>query len=123
MGQIQSSLNQLFLSSVGAIGGVAYGLKGGFNKPKAPNADTTPQPQVETTSGMGNIAKIGRNYSQTGSRSYGAAAKAVMSGNDAIAQKASARFITPEERIAQIKAATGLSVIAPKTEEKKGGSK
>ena len=121
MGMIQSSLNQLFLSGVGAVGGVAYGIKGAI-KPKAPTKEASPQPQAETTSSMGNIAKIGRNYSQTGSRSYGAAAKAVMSGNDAIAQKASAKFMTPEERIAQIKAATGLSVIAPKTEEKKGGS-
>jgi hypothetical protein len=39
-----------------------------------------------------------------------------------IAQKASARFISPEERIAQIKAATGTTFAAPQTKEK-GGSK
>ena len=119
MGTIQSSLNQLVLSSIGAVGGLAYGFKGAF-KAKAPKVDNAVLPTAETTSGMGNIAKVGRDYSRTGMRSYMAAAKAVDSGNDAIAQKARAKYKTPEERIAQIKAATGLSV-SPKTKNK-GGS-
>lgn len=121
MGTIQSSLNALTMSAIGAIGGVAYGFKGAFKEPKVPQAQGE-QPKAETTSGMGNIAKVGRDYSRAGMRSYTAAAKAVQSGNDMIAQKASARFISPEERIAQIKAATGTTFAAPQTKEK-GGSK
>jgi hypothetical protein len=119
MGTIQSSLNQLFLSSLGAVSGVAYGLKGGFLKPKAPETEKVEKPKAETTSGMGNIAKIGKDRSRTGSRSYMAAAKAVDSGNDLIAQKARAKFIPIEDRLAMIKEASSLSVI----QDKKGGSK
>ena len=100
MGKIQSSLNQLTLSAFGAIGGIAYGFKGGFNKPQAPKPEAE-KPKVETTSGMGNIAKIGRDYSRTNFRSYVAAAEAVFSGNDAIAQKA--RSLNPvETRLEQV---------------------
>ena len=103
MGQIQSSLNQLTLSAIGAIGGLAYGFKGGFKKPQAP-AEKQPnveQPKAETTPAMGNVAKIGRDYSRTNFRSYFAAAQAVDSGNDAIAQKA--RSLNPiENRLKQI---------------------
>ena len=117
MGTIQSSLNQLFLSSLGAISGVAYGFKGAFKEPKAKAQGEAPQ--AETTSGMGNIAKIGRDRSRTRSRSYMAAAKAVDSGNDLIAQKARAKFIPIEDRLAMIKEASSLSII----QDKKGGSK
>lgn len=116
MGPIQSSLNQLTLSALGAIGGLAYGFKGGFKSPKAPKAQVE-SPKAETTSAMGNVAKIGRDYSRTGMRSYGAAASALASGNDMIAQKARAKYKTPEERIAQIKAATGFSVSAPQSKK------
>ena len=37
---------------------------------------------------MGNIAKVGKNYSNKNIRSYQAAAKAVDNANDAILQKA-----------------------------------
>lgn len=111
MGMIQSSLNHLILSAigtVGSIGGVAYGFKKDLEKPKAPAEEQTTvekpkteQPKAETTSGMGNIAKIGRDYSRTNFRSYFAAAQAVDSGNDAIAQKA--RSQNPiETRLKQI---------------------
>lgn len=104
MGPIQSSLNQLTLSAIGAIGGLSYGFKGAFKKPKAPQPETPKseeQPKVETTSGMGNIAKIGRDYSRTNFRSYYAAAQAVDSGNDAIAQKA--RSLNPvKTRLEQV---------------------
>lgn len=121
MGTIQSSLNQLTLSAIGAIGGVAYGFKGGFKKPQAPKPQTE-KPKVETTSGMGNIVKIGKDYSRKGSRSYMAAVKAVYSGNDMIAQKARAKFVPLAERLALAKKATNLSVL-PEKKEKKGGSK
>jgi len=87
MGPIQSSFNQLTLSALGAVGGLAHGFKGGFNKP----AKAQPQeqlPQSEVSSGMGNIAKVGKNYSNKNIRSYQAAVKAVDNANDAILQKA-----------------------------------
>ena len=120
MGPIQASLNQLTLSALGALGGAGYAFKSGFKKPEAPKPEVK-KPEAETSSGMGNIAKVGRDYSRRNLRAYDAAARAVDSVNDAILQKATAKF-SPEERIAQIKAATGTSFAAPKTKEK-GGSK
>ena len=122
MGLIQSSLNNLVLSSIGAVGALGYGLKGAF-KTKKPQA-SQPQgenPKVETTSGMGNIVKIGRDYSRKGSRSYMAAVKAVYSGNDMIAQKARATF-TPAADLkdARMRAALSLSVANSLKKEKKG---
>lgn len=86
MGPIQTSFNQLTLSALGAVGGLAHGFKGAFDKP----AKTKPQanPKTEVSSGMGNIAKVGKNYSNKNIRSYQAAAKAVDNANDAILQKA-----------------------------------
>lgn len=124
MGPIQTSLNQLTLSALGAVGGVAYAFKGALKKPQAvAKPEAKEQLKAETTSGMGNIAKVGRDYSRKGYRSYLAAANAVDAGNDMISQKARAKFKTPEERIAQIKAATGMSFTSPDTKDKKGGSK
>ena len=120
MGMIQSSLNQLSLSALSLAAAGAKGLDS-LKKPALPKA--VEQPKVETTSNMGNIAKIGRDYSRKGFRSYLAAAHAVDSGNDMIRQKASTKFLTPEERIAQIQAASSMSFTAPKTQEKKGGKK
>ena len=117
MGPIQSSLNNLTLSAIGAVSAFGYGLKGAFKakKPKANN------PKVETTSGMGNIVKIGRDYSKTGMKSYIAAAKAVDSGNDAIAQKARATFTPAADlREARMRAAMSLSVANSIKKEKKG---
>lgn len=120
MGPIQSSLNQLTLSAIGAIGGVAYGFKGGFRKPVKPKAEQPEeQPKAETSSSMGNIAKIGRNYGNRGLRSYQAAALAVESGNDAIVQKATKKDVIAR-RLEQVKAATSLSV---KEDKEEGGSK
>lgn len=93
MGPIQASLNQLTLSTLGAIGGVAHGIKGTFAKPKAPATQKQgAQPTAETESSMGNIAKIGKNYSMQNIKSYEAAARSVESGNDAIRAKAKAHF-------------------------------
>ena len=117
MGPIQASLNQLTLSVIGAVGGVAHGVKGTFAKPKKP-APEAKQPKAETTSAMGNIAKVGRNYSNTGLRSYMAAAKSVESGNDAIAQKARSHYKPITTRLEQLRAASSLSI-----NEEKGGSK
>ena len=116
MGPIQASLNQLTLSAIGAVGGLAHGLKGSFKKPQAPKSE---QPQAETQSGMGNIAKVGKDYSRTNLRAYSAAAKSVDSANDAIKQKATSRLSPIASRLEQIKAATSLSV----ADDTKGGSK
>ena len=128
MGSIQASLNQLVLSTIGAVGGVAHGVKGTFNKPVKPAAAAeqpkteqpkTEQPKAETTSGMGNIAKVGKNKSRTHIGAYEAAARAVYSGNDAISQKAVSKYNPISMRLEQLKAASSLRV----SEEKKGGSK
>ena len=123
MGSIQASLNQLVLSTIGAVGGVAHGVKGTFNKPVKPASEAeqpkAEQPKAETTSGMGNIAKVGKNKSRTHIGAYEAAARAVYSGNDAISQKAVSKYNPISMRLEQLKAASSLRV----SEEKKGGSK
>ena len=118
MGPIQGSLNQLVLSTIGAVAGVSHGIGGTFVKPKAPKAQRDkPDPETQTQSGMGNIAKIGRDYSRSNLRAYTAAARAVDYANDVILQKANARF-SAKDRLKQIKDASSLS-----TKEEKGGSK
>ena len=86
MGPIQSSFNQLTLSALAAVGGLAHGFKGSFSKPT--KAKPEANPKTEVSSGMGNIAKVGRNYSNKNIRSYQAATIAVGNANDAILQKA-----------------------------------
>lgn len=118
MGPIQASLNQLNLSVLGAVGGLAHGISGTFAKPIKAGKGQSPAAKSETTSGMGNIAKIGRNYANKGLRSYEAAAKSVEAGNDAIVQKARSKYNPVANRLEQIKAASSLSVT-----DDKGGSK
>ena len=91
MGPIQSSLNQLSLGILGTAAGFAKGLKSAVKKPEVKE---TSKPDTEVSSGMGNIAKIGR---VAGYRRYMAGA-AALSGNDMIAQKARASFKPLEER-------------------------
>ena len=90
MGPIQASLNQLSLSVLGATAGLTKGLKSAVKKPEVKGVS----PKTEVSSGMGNIAKIGR---VAGYRRYMAGA-AALSGNDMIAQKARASFKSLEER-------------------------
>ena len=104
MGPIQASLNQLTLSTIGAIGGLAHGIKGTFSKPQAPKAEQ-PKPKVETQSSMGNIAKIGRNYSRANIRSYEAAARSVESANDLILSKAKSHFDPIKARLEEVNTA------------------
>lgn len=118
MGPIQASLNQLSLSVLGAVGGLAHGIKGTFAKPEAPKAEKQPAEKAETSSGMGNIVKVGRDYSRTNLRAYSAAAKAVDSANDAILQKASSKYSPVKTRLERLREATSLSVA-----DMKGGSK
>ncbi len=80
MGPIQSSLNQLTLGFLGAVGGLAKGLKGGFNQPKSEEAKVEPA-QAET----GKKAKFAY---QTPKTSEYASFAAQSSGNDMIRQKA-----------------------------------
>ena len=117
MGPIQASLNQLTLSVLGAAGGLAHGIKGTFAKPQTPKAKQ-PEPKVETTSGMGNIVKVGRDYSRKNLRSYAAAARSVESANDAIQQKATSYYSPVRTRLEQLREATSLTVA-----DTKGGSK
>ena len=88
MGPIQSSINQLSLGILGTAAGLTRGFKSAGKKSNVKSPSPESQPQTEVSSGMGNIAKIGRDYSRTNIKSYMAAAKSIESGNDAIAQKA-----------------------------------
>ena len=97
MGMIQSSLNQLTLSVLGAGAGLVRGLKSAV---KNPNAPTGPQPNSEVTPSMGNNVKIDR---VPGYRRY-MAGTAALSGNDMIAQKARATFKPLAERLKTMEA-------------------
>ena len=97
MGPIQSSLNQLSLGILGTAAGFTKGLKSAVKKPEVKE---TSQPDTEVSSGMGNIAKIGR---VAGYRRY-MAGTAALSGNDMIAQKARATFKPLDERLKTLEA-------------------
>ena len=101
MGPIQASLNQLSLSVLGTAAGLTKGLKSAVKKPEVKGAS----PKTEVSSGMGNIAKIGR---VAGYRRYMAGA-AALSGNDMIAQKARASFKPLEERKKALAALTDFT--------------
>ena len=104
MGPIQSSLNNLTLSAIGAIGGLAYGLKGAF-KAKKPQADTKEYTTQQRSKMNG----------------FKAAQKATVYGNDAIYQKARATFTPAADlREARMRAAMSLSVANSTKKEKKG---
>lgn len=126
METIQSSLNQLSLSLIGAVGGISHGVKGTFIKPQAPKTEPQTQPQAqpqtqpraETQSGMGNIVKIGRNYGRTNIRSYEAASRAVYSGNEAIMSKATSHFDPITARLEEINKAV-KSFVETEKEDKK----
>ena len=118
MGPIQASLNQLTLSAIGAVGGLAHGLSKGIlpqAKVAQPKAE---QPKVETQSGMGNIAKIGRNYGNTNMRSYEAAIRSVYSGNEAIMSKATSHFDPITARLEEVNKAV-KSFVETEKEDKK----
>ena len=83
MGPIQSSLNQLTLSALGAIAGVAKGVKGGFQQPKAPGepAESKPLPAAKVS----DYAVMGESKYTVGTdieKSAIMANIAGMSGND-----------------------------------------
>lgn len=91
---IQASLNQLTGTFWRGIAAFGTGVKA-LSKYNGKNLPQASQPKkevknvnVETTSGMGNIVKIGKNPQMTHFNSYLAAAKAIESANDAIQQKA-----------------------------------
>lgn len=116
MGLIQSSLNQLTLSSFGALAGLAQGFKGAFKKPEIPQPEATkmPKEKTEIKGKMGLTPKIGRNKGVKNIRSYKAAVSAINSANDSILQKSYSMNII-QKRLDEIKAATNIST--------KGGSK
>ena len=103
MGPIQSSLNQLTLSLIGAVAGIGKGFKGGFNKPEAPEEKKTvvQGPKSETAKATKKQEAVAPHI---GKRSYNkyasgiAANVAAFSGMDMIQQKARARFRSAEER-------------------------
>lgn len=106
MGPIQSSLNQLTLSALGAIAGVAKGVKGGFEKPKAPGepaqAESKPLPGAKPS----DYAVIGESKYTVGSPLEKAAIMsdvAGMSGNDMIKQKYRASSRRVQDRLALIR--------------------
>ena len=96
MGPIQSSLNQLTLGLLGAVAGVAKGVKGGFEEPKAPG-----QPKVKPAK-----AETGKKATyalQTPKTSEYATYSALQSGNDMIKQKARASSRTFNKRLSMIR--------------------
>ena len=105
MGPIQSSLNQLTLSALGAIAGVAKGVKGGFEKPKAPGVpaqESKPLPAAKVS----DYAVQGEATYTVGSsleKSALMANIAGMSGNDVIQQKHRASANKVKERLASIR--------------------
>lgn len=106
MGPIQSSLNNLTLSAIGAVGAFGYGLKGAFKakKPQATKEYTTQQTQERSKM-----------------NGFKAAKKATVYGNDAIYQKARATFTPAADlREARMRAAMSLSVANSINKEKKG---
>lgn len=117
MGPIQSSLNQLFLSAFGAAGSLAYGFKGKVKKPEVKESESKKR-NTEVESGMGNIVKIGRNYSNQNIRSYEAAARSVDSGNEEINSKAKSHFDPIKTRLEEVNKAIA-SFVSKEKEDKK----
>lgn len=107
MGPIQASLNQLSLTALGTIAALQHTFKGGFKK--EPQVQQQKQPEAQTKSGMGNIAKVGRDYSRTNLRAYAAAAKSIDSANDVILEKSTSRTFSVGDRLAQLRAASSLT--------------
>ena len=112
MGPIQSSLNRLVLTAIGTLAGGMKLAQGGEQeaeeKPQAQKekeSQKQPAQKSETKSGMGNIAKIGRNYSRSNIRSYEAAARSVEAGNEEIDSKAKSHFSPITARLEEVNAA------------------
>ena len=106
MGPIQSSLNQLTLSALGAIAATAKGLKGGFNVPKAPGEPAKANVQLPAGTTPQTYAVQGEQTYTVGSsqdKSAVAELAAYNSGNDAIKQKARSSSRSIKERLAQIR--------------------
>ena len=105
MGPIQSSLNQLTLSAIGAVAGLARGFKG----PKAENTkDTKPEaPKSETgevitkPENMGTAAKL-KGVSPKGNRKFKAEEVAALSGNALIFEKARLGSFSVSSRIEEV---------------------
>ena len=88
MGMIQSSLNQLNLSAIGAVGGLIKGFQGGFGK--KPEAK---KPEVKDVGPLTATNKEDGYTPRIGKRPYAKykAMEAIISANDSIAQKAMTR--------------------------------
>lgn len=112
MGPIQSSLNRLVLSAIGTVAGGIKLAKSGEQEAeektqaqKEKESQKQPAEKSETKSAMGNIAKIGRNYSRSNIRSYEAAARSVEAGNEEIDSKAKSHFSPITARLEEVNAA------------------
>lgn len=106
MGIIQSSLNQLTLSTLGAIAATAKGLKGGLNAPKAPGEPAKATVQIPSGTTPQTYAVQGeQTYTVGSSQDKAAIAElaAYNSGNDAIKQKARSSSRLIKERLSKIR--------------------
>lgn len=121
MGPIQSSLNQLTMSLLGAAVGVSKGLKKGVIQPKTKTEEQPLQPanvndyKVQspiqyTNPAPQEMSKVMSDF-------------AAVSGNDLIAQKYRARFKTLEERKASFAKAEEMSKKLADIRKKKMGGK
>lgn len=107
MGMIQANLNQLMLSAWGSVATLAgIGKKVGEGFKKKPEVES-PKVSSETTGSMGNIVKQGRMKRNP----YVNAAKATMSANNKIAEKAVSSSFSVNDRLEQVKAASSLSIM------------
>jgi len=127
MGPIQSSLNQLTLSLIGAVGGLAKGVKGGFIQPKKETNEPEEQKPLEPAEISDYKVQSPIEYTKPLPEEVGTLMSdyAAISGNDLIRQKARARFKTVEERKASFKEGQNLQEKLAEIRKRKmrGGSK
>lgn len=123
MGMIQSALNQLTVSMLGAAIGVGKGLKGGSKK--ISNEQNKEEPlQPANTTDYKVQAPIQYTSPTPQEMSEIMSDYAAISGNDLIAQKARARFKSVEERKASFAQAEEVSKkLADLRKKKLGGKK
>jgi len=120
MGMIQSALNQLTMSLLGAAIGVGKGLKGG---PKINSNEQNKEQPFEPAKTSDYKVQQPVQYTSPQEMSTVMSDFAAVSGNDLIAQKARASFKSVEERKASFAQAEEVSKKLADIRKKKLGGK
>lgn len=126
MGPIQSSLNQLTMSLLGAAVGVSKGLKKGVVQPKTNSNKQKELQPLQPADVTDYKVQSPIEYTNPAPQEMSAVMSdfAAASGNDLIAQKYRARFKSVEERKASFAKAEELSKkLADMRKKKMGGKK